>query len=348
MIPHMIDGRLEAIDLFAGAGGLTLGLQSAGFKVVAAVELDPLAAAAYAENHPEVEFFREDIRLIDPLAVAEKCGLETETLALVAGCPPCQGFSSMRTLNGARRVKDPRNALIDDYVRFVRVLRPRAILMENVPGLARDSGFSQALDELEKLGYPAKQGIRVLNAADYRVAQRRRRLVLVSAREGVIPFPEPVTPRRTVRDVIGALPRAGKSGDELHDLPENRTPAIRKLIQEIPKNGGSRGDVEDGHKLACHDSFDGFRDVYGRMSWDDVAPTITTGCFNPSKGRFLHPEHNRAITMREAALLQGFPARYKFPLRRGKSGVAELIGNALPPPFVKAHAQQIRKHLLSA
>jgi DNA (cytosine-5)-methyltransferase 1 len=115
------------------------------------------------------------------------------------------------------------------------------------------------------------------------------------------------------------------------------------MIESIPKNGGSRRDLGPDNQLPCHERCIGFHDVYGRMSWDDVAPTITTGCVNPSKGRFLHPEENRAITLREAALLQGFPADYWFSLRRGKFQAAGLIGNALPPEFVRRHALQIRR-----
>jgi DNA (cytosine-5)-methyltransferase 1 len=120
---------------------------------------------------------------------------------------------------------------------------------------------------------------------------------------------------------------------------------MKKLMNMIPRNGGSRADLPDHYRLACHRKCDGFKDVYGRMSWDCVAPTITTGCFNPSKGRFLHPRLNRAITMREAALLQGFPKRYRFPKPESKIAVAAMIGNALPPPFIAAHARKIRAAL---
>ena len=115
----------------------------------------------------------------------------------------------------------------------------------------------------------------------------------------------------------------------------------------IPHNGGSRKDLPEEYWLNCHKKCNGFKDVYGRMAWDDLAPTITGGCFNPSKGRYLHPEENRAITMREAALLQGFPRDYNFPIVTNKSALAMMIGNALPPPFVKAHAISIKDALIS-
>jgi len=118
------------------------------------------------------------------------------------------------------------------------------------------------------------------------------------------------------------------------------------MIRHIPKNGGIRRDLPSEFQLKCHQRCNGFKDVYGRMAWDDVAPTITGGCFNPSKGRFLHPEEDRAITMREAALLQGFPKLYKFPTIDNKSAVALMIGNALPPPFITAHAKCVKTALI--
>ena len=128
-------------------------------------------------------------------------------------------------------------------------------------------------------------------------------------------------------------------------MKERRSDRIRRLIRSIPKDGGSRSALPAAQQLKCHQSTDGFKDVYGRMAWGDVAPTITSGCTNPSKGRFLHPEQDRAITAREAALLQGFPKSYEFSLKRGKSGVAEMIGNALPPEFVRRHARTIARGL---
>jgi DNA (cytosine-5)-methyltransferase 1 len=142
----------------------------------------------------------------------------------------------------------------------------------------------------------------------------------------------------TVRDAIGDLPLAGKSGDPLHDAPEKRSEKVARLIALVPKDGGSRSDLPKRLRLKCHQRFDGFYDVYGRMAWNDVAPTITSGCHNPSKGRFLHPTRNRAITLREAALLQGFPVDYKFPAEIKKERVSLMIGNALPPPLIAAHA----------
>jgi DNA (cytosine-5)-methyltransferase 1 len=149
----------------------------------------------------------------------------------------------------------------------------------------------------------------------------------------------------TVRDAISFLPVAGQSGDRLHDTSEKRSEKIKRLISMIPKDGGSRTDLGEEYQLECHKRTTGFRDVYGRMAWDKPSPTITGGCNSPSKGRFLHPEEDRGITLREAALLQTFPKDYQFSLASGKQGVAVMIGNALPPKFIEFHAKKLIDHL---
>jgi len=143
----------------------------------------------------------------------------------------------------------------------------------------------------------------------------------------------------------GDLRRPGKSRDALQNLREYRSEKVLKLIREIPKDGGSRSDLPKSRQLPCHKRSNGFKDIYGRMAWDAPSPTITGGCFNPSKGRFLHPRDNRAITLREAAILQSFPRRYRFPVEASKESVALMIGNALPPTFIRRHANQISKSL---
>lgn len=337
------NGRLIAVDLFCGCGGLTVGLKQAGFEVVGAIDNDPLALLTYHENHPTVKIYSDDIRNIETDEFAKMLQLDKGELDLLAGCPPCQGFSTMRTLNGSLEIDDDRNDLLLDFLRFVEDLEPRAVMLENVPGLARDERFTHFCARMKHIGYSGEH--RILDAADYMVPQRRRRLIYMAGRGFKIPFADAIGKRITVRETIAHLPKAGKSGDPLHDMKEKRTDRIAKIIAMIPPDGGSRAYLPDEYKLKCHKKCDGFKDVYGRMRWDDVAPTLTGGCFNPSKGRFLHPEENRAITMREAALLQGFPPNYKFPVATNKSAIALMIGNALPPPFIKAHAVSINQAL---
>jgi DNA (cytosine-5)-methyltransferase 1 len=330
-----------AIDLFCGAGGLTVGLKRARFRVLAGVELDPLAAATYRDNHPRIRVWERDIRRLSVAEICRELKIKPGSLDLLAGCPPCQGFSTIRTRNAGRPAADDRNDLVFEFGRLARGLRPKAIMLENVPGLESDSRFAELCKTLNALGYTV--GHRVRNAADFGVPQRRKRLILVAGLRQAIPFPDPLADRRTVRDTLADLPRPGDSGDEIHDLGEKRSEEIRDRIRLVPKDGGSRSDLDE--QLACHARIDGFYDVYGRMHWDRISPTITSGCINPSKGRFLHPEQDRAITLREAALLQGFPSGYRFKLHKGKYRAAEMIGNALPPDLVCHHAAEIRRVL---
>ena len=337
------DSYPTAVDLFSGAGGLTLGLRWARFKVLGAVELNSLAAETYRSNFPRVRLWEMDIRDLPVARVRRELDLRPGQLDLLAGCPPCQGFSSLRSLNGHHTIDDERNDLVLEFERFVRGLRPKAVMLENVPGLMTDGRLGRLRSTLTALGYETATS--VLDASKFGVPQRRRRMILVAGYRKAIPLAHGDGTMVTVRDAIGALPRAGASGDPLHDLPEKRASTVVDLIARIPKDGGSRADLGES-QLACHKRCAGFYDVYGRMAWDDVSPTITSGCVNPSKGRFLHPEENRSITLREAALLQGFPPEHRFSLRCGKFAVAEMIGNALPPEFIRQHAAQIRLHVV--
>ena len=327
---------LTALDLFSGCGGLTLGLKMAGFRVVGAVDNDDLSVETYLVNHPNVKVWHADIRSVDPTEIAKAVGLRAGSLGLLSACPPCQGFSRLRTGNRSQHVADDRNDLVFELVRFARVMRPRAIMMENVPGIVRDERLAAVIEMLEGIGYRCTCG--VFDAMDYGVPQRRQRMVMVGGLGHVIPLSNPSGERLSVRKAIGWLPRAGVSGDLLHDWPERRSARVKRLIERIPPDGGSRTDLGPEEQLPCHTRQYGHLDVYGRMKWDDVAPTITSGCTNPSKGRFLHPSEPRAITLREAALLQSFPQTYVFSTRRGKEGVARMIGNAFPPDFVRSHA----------
>jgi DNA (cytosine-5)-methyltransferase 1 len=328
-----------AIDLFAGCGGLSLGLKLAGFKVLAAIENEKLAVDTYKVNHPRVRVCHSDIRAVRAKSLRKRLKLEVGELDLLAGCPPCQGFSALRTRNGASQKRDHRNGLISEMLRFARAFRPKAVMMENVPGLAEHRSFKNLCRDLRRLGYVVEWDVK--DARHYGVPQRRKRLILVAGRGFDIPLARESKATKTVRDAIGDLRKPGESRDPLQNLIERRSEKVRKLIRAIPKDGGSRSDLPESQRLDCHKRTDGFSDVYGRMSWNEPAPTITGGCFNPSKGRFLHPSQNRAITLREAAILQTFPRRYRFPADASKEAVALMIGNALPPLFIQAHATQI-------
>jgi DNA (cytosine-5)-methyltransferase 1 len=336
---------LCAVDLFSGCGGLSLGLKEAGFYVAAAVEIDRKAQATYKLNHPSARLYGQDIRSLDPAQVLKDAELKAGELDLLAGCPPCQGFSRLRTKNQKTAVKDDRNNLVADFVRFAKIMKPKTIMLENVPALAKDGRFTRMRNQLGELGY--KMVVHVLDAADYEVPQRRKRLIMLASRIYEPQIASKAGERVTVRAALAGVGAPSKSKDKLHALGENRSQAVRDLIARIPKDGGSRSDLGQEDQLECHKRSDGFSDVYGRMAWDDVAPTITSGCHNPSKGRFLHPSYNRTITLREAALLQGFPRDYAFDTTHGKEAIALMIGNALPPPFIAAHAGALRDGLLA-
>jgi DNA (cytosine-5)-methyltransferase 1 len=336
---------LTSIDLFAGAGGLSCGLTAEGFKVVAAVEIDPTSAKSYSLNHQGTNVLVDDARQISGAQLLRAAGIDRGQLDLLTGCPPCQAFSTLRTKRRTQKTIDPSKELILEILRLVRSMRPRAVIVENVPGLANDECFVNFRLGLEKAGYRSEYA--VLNASDFGVPQRRKRLVLVALRGKKIPsswFGHQCE-RRTVREAISHLAPAGTSGDALHDIPENRTAAMMLRIMATPKDGGSRDDIPPELGCDCHLRTTGYKDVYGRMAWDDVSPTITSGCTNPSKGRFLHPEENRAITLREAGLLQTFPPDYQFCLDRGKDHVARQIGNAFPPNMIRPIARVISQEL---
>ena len=332
---------LTAIDLFSGAGGLSLGLRKAGFSLVGAVEFDSLAADTYRRNNPDTTLWECDIRELSPRLVARTLELKRGELDLLAACPPCQGFSTVRTLNGAQPVEDERNDLVADVGRFAASLLPKAVMVENVPGLRTDERRDALYLRLRKLGYEVRD--QILDASEFGVAQRRSRYILIAVRGATPRFARRARIRPTVREIIGGLPAAGTSGDPLHDHGEQRSAEVLRRIRLIPSDGGGRSDLPEREQLDCHRRCDGFKDVYGRMAWGQVAPTITGGCINPSKGRFLHPEADRSITLREAAMLQGFPRRYYFSLKRGKYAAAQMVGNALPPPFIERHARQIAR-----
>ncbi len=336
--------RYTAIDLFSGCGGLTRGLTDAGYRVLAAVEIDQKACETYRANHRDVELLVEDIRRVSAAKLMRCTGLKKGALDLLAGCPPCQGFSTLRARNGQTAAADPRNDLVDEFARLALALRPKMIMMENVPALARYEKFIDFVERLSAEGYRVIS--RVLDVSAFGVPQRRKRLILSASRVGQPHLAMEEATRTTVREAIGALPPAGKSGDALHDIPTKyRSARVQTMIEAIPKDGGSRHSLPDRMKLGCHGRTSGFNDVYGRMRWDDVSPTITSGCSNPSKGRFIHPQEDRPITLREAAILQGFPADYRFVVSHGKEAIALMIGNALPPKFIAAHGVAMARGL---
>ena len=358
---------LTAVDLFAGCGGLTSGLCAAGFSVVGAIEKDKDAAATYRANHPKVVLYRKDIQLVRPDLLLRALDLpKGETLDLIAGCPPCQGFTRLTEHRGSR---DARNQLVREFLRFVTVIRPKACMLENVPGLLTrgERYFAELHKGLESAGYFVTYD--VVQLADYGVPQFRKRLVLLAARLAPIPIPaathhNPVRPPksglwrpwRTVRDAIGGLP-SPPLGSEVAKgtatprytwhYARNVAPIVRCRLEHALKNGNDSISLPPDLRLACRERRpDGYSDVYGVMDWDSPSPTITSGCTNASKGRFGHPAEARPITAMEAALLQTFLRSHHFKGDGGLESVATQIGNAFPRKAAKVFGTAIAGRLV--
>ncbi len=334
-----------AVDVFSGCGGSSLGVVGAGFEVVGAVEVDEVAAISY-RRAVGVAATVADIRDISPETLAPS-GAQGE-LTLLFGCPPCQSFTDLRRGRSRTSADDERDRMPDEYVRFASRLEPRNIVFENVPGLVAGrhrTSFDRFITSLTTLGYRIAWG--VLDAADFGVPQRRRLLVVVGSRVATPRLPEPThgpTTRhahKVVRDAIARLPGLGSGeasdGDPMHRARHHSELVVERLRHLGPD--GSRRDLPQRLQLRCHLGHDGHKDAYGRMSWDKPAPTLTSGCTNVTRGRFCHPEQDRAITPREALLLQSFPA--DVILAGGAEAVAAQIGNAVPPVMATAIAAAV-------
>lgn len=347
---------LRTLDLFAGAGGLSLGFEQAGlgFQSTSAIEIDPAAARTFKRNFG-CPVFDGPIEKIDVFDEAD----------VIIGGPPCQGFSPL----GRDRDTKSRaqlNNLWKQYLRAIRQIEPRAFVIENVPEFQKSAQFAQLLrlmkkdDTLRHYGF----GYGVLNTADYGVPQRRRRGIFVAVRghSGDLPWPPPpthgpesadATPHRTVRDAISDLAlypaeteiTTNAAGQNLHF---GRTPRLMSLdrYRAIPE-GGNRFDLArnrpDLLPRCWAEKPTGTTDVMGRLWWDRPSSTIRTEFFKPEKGRYLHPEADRPITHREAARLQTFPDHFEFV--GSKIEIARQIGNAVPPDFAKQLACYVHRLL---
>ena len=335
------------VDLYSGCGGVTAALRRQRFRVVAAIDNDPLAGKTYTRNNKGVHLYSEDIRTVNPENIRQK-QLKGTGLDLLIVCSPCQPFSNQNRNRG----NDSRADLILQAPRFAKILKPRIIFFENVPGLANAEVSAVLVNlrhKLKNIGYELSSPS-TIDLADYGVPQRRLRCVLFASRPGYsIKFPEPTTPeklRKSVRMAIGNLaPLASGEKDRddpLHCARNHRAIALRRMAH-IKKNGGDRFSLSAELELACHKGIKGFPDVYGRMWWDRVAPTLTTGCTDITRGRYMHPTQNRAITLREAARLQTFPDSYVF--EGNKSQIATQIGNAVPPAFIESLTPTLKRAL---
>ena len=327
-------GKIVAVDLFCGVGGLTYGLERAGVRVVAGIDVEPACQFPYEANS-KAKFIRKDVADLSAAAVNALFG--NAQTRLLAGCAPCQPFSAH--IKGRDTRKDPKWPLLDHFVRLVRGTNPHLVTMENVVRIQSHGVFKRFVRQLEEMGYDVVWAS--LYCPDYGIPQERRRLVLMASRIGAVDLPEPShAPDKyvTVKQAIGKLPKlaAGQSdeADRLHVARDLSPINIDRIKHSKP--GGTWKDWPIALRSPCHTKKSGasFRSVYGRMSWDAPAPTITTQYPNFGTGRFGHPAQHRALSLREGAILQSFPKSYKFcpsdqPIIHSR--IARLIGNAVPP-----------------
>ncbi|RAZ78248.1 DNA cytosine methyltransferase [Mesorhizobium atlanticum] len=347
----MID--LKLVDLFSGAGGLSLGFKQAGFKPSFAADFDPYACATYSANLGS-HIRQMDLSVMQPSEVVSLIRTHVGDVDVVAGGPPCQGWSIQR--RGA--ASDIRNDLTVRFAAIATGILPKAIVMENVPTLfgKRGQHHLQVVERmLEETGYNYTK--RVVDAASFGVPQSRRRAVLVAIRGDVSEhflFPEPTHEPanfRTVRQAIGDLPSPPHDGSEHPRFRNHRLVLVSKSNLErlsyVPEGGG-RLDVPKALQLRCHRNDNGHRhlDVYGRLWWDRPAGTITAMFDNFTRGRFAHPAENRNITAREGARLQSFPDEFVFV--GPKKDVARQIGNAVAPAMAKAIGKALAETLRDA
>lgn len=376
----------KAVELFSGVGGVTQGLKTY-FDIICSIEMDPIISRSYSANHGSEHLLVTDItKLEDNWWEAIK--KEHREIELLVSTPPCQGFSVYNRKSD--KEKDARNDLIFQTIRVSNIIRPQFILFENVTGILKHSYFKRFISDLQNLDHKGNQKdtllpsyqiqFSIVNAVDYGVPQNRKRLILVAKRIDDFPSANSIVKindkgqqisgfhniwpklqkRVTLFDHLKPynLPaiKAGERHleDALHTTM-NLSPTNLKRLEMTPSNGGTRESWEIELQLPCQQKNQkSFKDVYGRMDYSKVAPTITTGCVTLSKGRFGHPEENRAISLREAALIQTFPMEYKFhgdlhsEVNFGsKNNIAKQIGNAVPVKLASAFVEEICRSIES-
>jgi len=338
----------SVVDLFCGAGGLTHGLRKERFRVCAGVDVDDQCRYPFEQNN-DASFVKRDV--IDLTAAELDALFVPDVPKILVGCAPCQPFSTYNQKND-----DPKWRLVGRFGDLIVEVKPDVVSMENVPRLLEFQGgevFEAFRRTLERAGYFVRH--RVVFLPDYGLPQRRSRLVVLASRHGAIDLEDPThTPDKygTVQEAIGRLPpiAAGETDDSdaLHTASRLSDVNLRRIRASMP--GGSWADWDDDLVANCHkaETGRGYRSVYGRMRYDEPAPTITTQFFGFGNGRFGHPEQDRGLSLREGAILQSFPPDYAFvgPGERVQfKALGRLIGNAVPVVLGQAIGRSIKAHL---
>lgn len=340
--------KISAIDLFCGIGGLTKGIENVGINVKLGIDSDESCKFAYEKN-TNAKFLNKPIEEIDSNIILEN--FDDYSVKLLMGCAPCQPFSNYSLRYNKNGMKDEKWKLLNYFLGFILEIKPDIISMENVPQLEKKEIFKKFVFELEKSGYYVYY--KIVNCVDYGVPQNRRRLVLLASIYGKISLIPPTHKSAiTVKDAIGDLEEI-KSGeisskDPLHRASKLSNLNIKRIKQSKP--GGTWEDWNESLLSPCHkkDSGKGYKSVYGRMKWEEPSPTITTQFYGYGNGRFGHPVQNRALTLREGAILQSFPIDYDLCLGEGKYNMRKIgthIGNAVPVKLAEAIGISIIKHV---
>lgn len=345
--------RMTAVDLFCGAGGLTRGLLDAGVRVAAGYDIDEDCRFAYEHNNLPAKFHEKSVTGLTGDDLSKHYA--KDHVRILVGCAPCVTFS--KYTQGLDHKKNPKWSLLSHFARLIRELKPDIVSMENVPELQRHSVFDRFLSTLVKEGFhfPGDSAGRLVFCPDYGIPQQRTRLVIVASRLGPIELIPPThqpSRYRTVSDVLRSLPRL-EDGDECPDDPLHRTSALSSLnLRRIrhSKPGGTWREWPQGLVAKCHKDETGktYPSVYGRMEWEQPSPTITTQFYGFGNGRFGHPEQDRAISLREGAILQSFPKKYAFIKPGGKyhfRTIGRMIGNAVPVRLGEIVGKTIKRHV---
>lgn len=347
-----VKSNIKVVDLFCGIGGLTRGLIKEGLDVVAGIDNDNTCKYGYEYNN-KTRFIHEDILQVTAEDINKLFGNKKKTIRVLTGCAPCQPFSRLNIREVTKQQLEP----LEKFAQLIKETLPDIVSMENVSGLADMTKypiFKIFIETLERCSYKYKYEI--VDASDYGVPQYRKRLVLLASRFGEIELVKKTHKNNkvTVRDVIKGLPRI-KDGevckkDTLHRA-RKLDPINLKRIKSTAHNGGNSSSWDKSLMLKCHKKESGktYRStVYGRMRWDEPAPTMTTQCIGLGNGRFGHPVQNRAISLREAALFQTFPKSYRFVEPKSPiitAHIAKFIGNAVPVRLGKIIGRSIKKHV---
>lgn len=342
-----MDKKYLVVDLFAGAGGMTQGFHSAGFKSLLAIDFDKDSCLTYKDNFPETEVICDNIANVDNDSIRKLVG--EAGVDVIIGGPPCQGFSAL----GKQLSDDPRNKLWQEYLRIVRFLSPRVWIMENVPEILKSQEFEEVKKMADELGYSLEA--RILNSANYGVPQRRQRAIIIASKKPGLKHPIPtnhnpeednlfnqdIKPWRTVREAFAGL--SLKPDSENWHVGRNATETSVKRYAAVPL-GGNRFDLPYELQPNCwRKKKTGSTDVFGRLWWDKPSLTIRTEFYKPEKGRYLHPSENRPITLREGARLQTFPDSFKFV--GSQTSVGRQIGNAVPCEMAHQIALTVKNFL---